>query len=351
MSLRFGVFVFLLVPLVCADEITLKNGDRITGTIVKLGGGSLTFKSGSAGTLSVPWEQIREVKADVPVFVDLGDGKAVRATLSMRGDKVELVSGDSRREAELSEIKILRDETEQKSYERLLAPSWTDLWAGGVTVGFAGTRGNAETSTLTAAFNVARVTNTDKTTVYLNAIRASAMVHGLEAATASAIRSGWASSRNVSARTFVNVFNDYEYDRFQNLDLRFVLGGGLGYIAWKTDRGRLDVLGGLAYNREKFSPPRPRVSFTRDSAEAYFGDDFTYKLNDRTSVQQSLRMFPNLSNGGEYRLNFDAGANTRIVRWLSWTLGISDRYLSNPVPGRFNNDFLYTTGIGITISR
>jgi putative salt-induced outer membrane protein YdiY len=350
MLLRLSLVVCLLVPLACADEILLKNGDRVTGTIVKLSGGTLIFKSASAGTLTVPWEQVRAVKADVPVFVDLGDGKAVRATLSMNGDRVEVVSDGGRRDAELSGIKILRDEAEQKSYERLLAPSWGDLWAGGVTFGFAGTQGNAETRTLTAAFNVARVTNADKTTVYLNAINASATLNGLDAATARAIRSGWAYSKNVSGRMFVNVFNDYEYDRFQNLDLRFVLGGGLGYIAWKTDRGRLDLLGGLAYNREKFSPPRG-VSFTRDSAEAYFGNDVAYKLNERTSLYQNLRIFPNLSNGGEFRMNFDAGANTRLVRWLAWTVGLSDRYLSNPVPGRFKNDFLYTTGIGITFSR
>ena len=37
---------------------------------------------------------------------------------------------------------------------------------------------------------------------------------------------------------FVTVFNDYESDKFQNLDLREVLGGGLGYAAWKGEKGR-----------------------------------------------------------------------------------------------------------------
>jgi len=30
---------------------------------------------------------------------------------------------------------------------------------------------------------------------------------------------------------------------------------------------------------------------------------------------------------------------------------LSDRYLSNPVPGRKSNDWLYTTGLGITLAR
>jgi len=44
--------------------------------------------------------------------------------------------------------------------------------------------------------------------------------------TAQAIRGGWSQSRNIHPRMFVNLFNDWEYDKFQNLDLRFVLGGG-----------------------------------------------------------------------------------------------------------------------------
>ena len=63
---------------------------------------------------------------------------------------------------------------------------------------------------------------------------------------------------------FVNVFNDYEYDKFQNLDLRFLLGGGLGYHAIQNERSRLDLLAGLDYNRSSFSTP-----LIRNSAELY----------------------------------------------------------------------------------
>lgn len=88
-----------------------------------------------------------------------------------------------------------------------------------------------------------------------------------------------------------------------------------------------------------------------ESAEAYVGDDLTYKLNSITSLYQNARFFTNLTNGGEYRFNFDSGANTRLFRWLTWNLSISNRYLSNLVTGRKNNDFLYTTGIRVAFAR
>jgi putative salt-induced outer membrane protein YdiY len=332
-----------------ADQVTLKNGDRVTGAIVKKDGKTLTIKTEFFGTVTLPWEQVVDLKSEAPLNVVLPDGKTVQATLRTSDGKVELK--ETRQTLAPAEVVTIRNADEQAAYERLLRPGWGDLWAGTATLGFAGTQGNAQTRTLTMALNAARSTNTDKASLYFSAVKASAQVGGVSAGTAQAVRGGWGYNRSISSRLFVNTFNDYEYDRFQSLDLRFVLGGGLGYSAWKGERGRLDVVGGIAYNREKFSPPSPASEFTRNSAEAYWGEDSSYKLSDATSLVQGFRMFNNLSNGGEYRMNFDLGANTRLLKWLTWNLGFSDRYLSNPVPGRKKNDILYTTGVGVSFAR
>ena len=51
------------------------------------------------------------------------------------------------------------------------------------------------------------------------------------------------------------------------------------------------------------------------------------------------------------RINFDLGSSTKIGKWFTWNLSVSDRYLNHPVPGRKTNDLLYTTGLGITFAR
>jgi hypothetical protein len=40
-----------------------------------------------------------------------------------------------------------------------------------------------------------------------------------------------------------------------------------------------------------------------------------------------------------------------VSSWLVWNLALSNRLLSNPLPGRKKNDFLYSTGLGITFGR
>jgi hypothetical protein len=351
MRWRFLIAFSVSASLASADQITAKNGDRITGSIVSKDEKTLTVKTDVFGLITIPWDQVQTVSADQPVNVVLSSGETLRGTIRPREQRVEIEASDSRREVALADIAALRDASEQRDYERLMSPGLMDLWAGTVTLGFAGTLGNARTRTFTTGLNAARVTTSDKTAIYFNAIRASALIDGISANTAQAVRGGWSYSRNLSSRVFVNGFNDYEYDRFQNLDLRFVLGGGFGFIAWRDESGRLDLLGGGAYNRESFTPSPPAAAFTRDSAEAYFGDDFTYKLNAVTSLYQNLRFFPNVSNTGEYRLNFDMGASTTLAKWLVWNLSLSNRLLSNPVPGRQKNDLLYSTSIGVTFAR
>ena len=324
----------------------MKNGDRVTGAIVKKDGKTLTIKSEHFGTVTLPWEQIASVKADQKLNVVLPGGQTVQSTIDTKEGKLEVAE----KAVAPADVVAIRNAAEQKTYERLLAPRIRDLWAGTGTIGWAGTRGNAETNTLSLGFTTARITRTDKTTAYFNAVRASALVENRSATTAQAIRGGWAYNRNVNPRFFFNGFNDYEYDRFQNLDLRFVAGGGAGYIVWKNERSRFDLPAGVAYNHESFDPA-PKPAFSRDSAEAYWGNEFNYKLNSVTSFVQSYRMFNNLTNTGNYRMNFDAGATTKLTKWLTWNISLSDRYLSNPVPGRKNNDWLYTTGFGFTFAR
>ncbi len=327
-----------------ADQITLKNGDRVTGAIVKKDAATLTIKSAGMGVISVPWDQVNEIKSDGPLNVVLSSG-TVQATITTSDGKLQLEG--KQQAVPFSEVVALRDADEQKAYERRLRPGWGQLWAGAAALGLAGTAGNAEALTFTLGVNASRATNTDLTKLYFNAIKASALVNGQHSDTAEAIHAGWAYNHDVSPKLFAGVFNDYDYDKFQNLNLRFTIGGNFGYHVHKSARSQLDVLGGFDYNRASYFSPDNTTSF----AEFMFGNDYSLKINGNTSLVQSMRFFDALSNTSAYRVNFDLGANTKISKWLTWNITASDRYVAIPNAGRKTNDFLYSTGLGITFSR
>jgi len=153
-------------------------------------------------------------------------------------------------------------------------------------------------------------------------------------------------------------FTDFESDRFQNLDLRNVIGGGFGHHAIKTENTQFDVFGGLSYDREQFSsiPPVPPAtvgtpSETRNSAEIVLGETFNWKMNGRTTVSEAFSIFPNMSDPGSYRFTLDATAATKLKNWLSWQVTYSERYLSTPQPGFKKNDLLLSTGLRLTYGK
>jgi len=340
---KWGWLCLLVLPLsLLADQVTLKNGDRITGQILKKDGDKLTLKSELMGEVSIPWSAVTSITSGEALVVVLPGGRSVTGTVTTSGVALQ-VGSDS---APLAEVSAIRNADEQKQWERLEHPGLLDLWAGYVDVGLSLARGNAQTSTFTTTFNATRATRTDKLILQFNEIYASALISGKVASTAQAVRGGLDYNRNAGHRMFVDLFNQYEYDKFQDLDLRVVLGGGFGFKAIDNHRSSLDFTGGLDYDRAQFSTP-----LTRNSAEGYFGDDWTYKLSKVSSLTQSFRVYPNFTSAGDYRMNFDLGAATRLRKWLSWQVTASDRFLSDPVGGRKKNDILLTTGFRVSFAR
>lgn len=341
----------ILCSAALADHIVLKNGDRLTGAIVKSDGKNLTIKSELAGVVTVPWEAIEQISSDQPLYLTLKDSQVVVGTVTASAGQLEVRTSNAGTVTTSKDaIQSLRSKEEQAAYQadmdRLRNPGLLDLWSGSADAGLSLTRGNADTSTFSLGMTAARTTPRDKISVYAASLYAKNSTTGRALTTANAIRGGARYDVNFSKRTFAFGFGDLEFDEFQKLDLRSVLGGGLGFHALKTERTALDLFGGGALNKEYFS-----TGLKRTTGEVLAGEELTYKLSNRTLLKERAVFFPNLSQSGEYRLNFDASAITNINKWLGWHVTFSDRYLSNPVPGAKSNDVLLTTGLRVNFGK
>lgn len=329
-----------------ADELKLKNGDRLTGTIIKADAKTLTLKTDYAGVITVSTDAIAEVVSKESLYIALSDGKTLVGTIATNSGKYEVETKDAgKASGEMSAVQAIRSPAEQTSYERMLNPSWFDLWNGGLDFGYSLTTGNTRTNTLALGANLGRQTRRDKTTLYAAYINAKNNNKGVSETTANAVRGGGRYEINISSRMTTFGFADFEYNQIQLLDLRSVLGGGLGYYAIKKDRAQLQVFGGGAYNRENFS-----TGLQRNSAEVFVGEDFSLRVSDRVMFKERFQLFPNMTNRGEYRHTFDSSLTTKLTSWMTWNVTASNRYISNPPPGSKNNDLLLTTGIGVSFT-
>ena len=334
-----------------ADLVLLQNGDRYSGDVLRSDTKSLVLKTEFAGTVTINWDAISSITAAQPLTLSLKDGQTVVGTVTTSGDRFVVVTKETGEvTAPRASVLAVRNADEQKAYEaqieRFRNPSLLDLWSGFVDTGFAASAGNSRTSAFNLAVNAARSTSRDKISIYATSIRASNSTTGVKIRTANASRGGARYELNVTPKLFAFGFTDIESDEFQNLDLRVAPGGGFGYHMYKNEKNFFDLFGGASYNREFFFN-----NVDRSAGEVLFGNELGFQFNETFGVTEKFVIFPNLSNAGELRINFDASAVTRVAKWLSWQLTVSDRYLSLPVAGAKKNDTLFTTGVRLTFAK
>jgi putative salt-induced outer membrane protein len=220
-------------------------------------------------------------------------------------------------------------------------------WTGGADVGFALTRGNSQTTNLALGMAISRETRNDKTSLYAASVYNRETTDDVSRTVANTFRFGARYDRNINRDWFGYGFTDLEHNGLQDLNLRWVLGGGLGYHAIRNERTKLDLLGGLDMSREYFEGN----DNDRTSLEAQLGQTLDHQFTPGVSFKEQLFFFPNLSEGGDYRINFDAALVMDINRRLAWQVTLSDRYLSDPPGGFKQNDLLLTTGLKIKLGQ
>lgn len=339
-----------LWPLV-GGQVSMKNGDRLSGSIVKYDGKNLVLKSELAGTVTIPWEAVTAVSSETPLNIGLKDGQVIVGEVTTVNRVFEIKTTAAGKVSVAKDaVEFIRSKEEQAAYEteieRYRNPRVVDLWTGYVDFGLATAQGNSNTSNVNVSANANRETSRDKIEVRFTSLFARSDASGESLVTANARRGGISYNLNVHPRLFAFGSVDLEFDEFQDLDLRFAPAGGMGYKLIKTGRTTLNFNGGGSLNREFFS-----TGLNRTSGEALLGQEYTYKLSEKTAFTEKFVFFPNLTETGSYRMNFDTSATTALVRWLSWQFTVSDRFLSNPVEGRKKNDILVTTGFRITFAK
>jgi putative salt-induced outer membrane protein YdiY len=324
-----------------ADQLTLKNGDRLTGSVVRSDGKTLVVKTDLVGEITVALADITSLTTDKPLHVALGDGRTVVGLITTKDETAEIKGTSGSVIISRADVRAIRSEAEQRIYESTLNPGWLEQWTGGADFGVALTRGNSNTTNMALGLALSRETLRDKTSIYAAGIYNREKTAGISRTVANTVRFGGRYDRDLNKEWFGYGFTDLERNGQQQLNLRWVLGGGIGYHAIRNERTRLDLLGGLAMNREYFDG----FDNDRTSLEAQVGQTLDHQLSSRVSLKEQLFIFPNLSEGGEYRINFDTSVVTDVTRRFGWHITLSDRYLSNPPPGFRQNDLLLTTGV------
>ena len=350
---KFGLLLVLAAcsAAIRADQLLLKNGDRLTGKIVRSDARELTLQTQYAGAIKVQRGAIASISSEQTLNLFTTDGQRYVGAVATDNNHFRIKTADSRiMNAPVESIAIIRSGEEQTRFEaeeeRYRHPGLFELWHTSFDFGMSLVRGNSDALTFAGGFSGERATRRDKTTSYFNAVRASGTRNGTRQTIASLARFGGRYESNLSEQNFAFASVDTEYNRAQRLRPRIVLGGGVGRHMLKNENTKLDLFGGLSSNHEFFSDGN-----RRQLTEALIRQELSHKLNKQTSVTEKFALYPNLTQPGEFRANIEISTVTALTKHFSWYVNFGNRYISNPLPHTQPNDLLLTTGIRATFGR
>jgi putative salt-induced outer membrane protein len=352
-----ALIMFLgLTSAVFADQITLKNGDHLTGTVVKSDGKTLVLHTEFAGDVTVQFAAITAITTDKPLHVALSNGQTVVGPITTSGGNLEVASKSGAPvETPKETVVAIRNDADQLAFEKTLHPSLLQGWNGAANVGFSLTRGNSQTENLSLAFNAARATKDGKLSLYTNAVYGTNQL-ATPSTTANTESGGIRYDRNINPKMFGFVGADFSSNALQDLNLRSVGSVGFGDHAIKNDRTTLDFLAGGNFTDENYTVTNTTVTPPTTSKLIHnfgaltLGEELMHKLGKTTVLTQKLYFYPDLTQTGEYRGTFDLGLVTKISKWLGWQNHFSDIYVSNPPAAAKKNDVVLTTGLNFSFT-
>jgi putative salt-induced outer membrane protein YdiY len=335
--------------LASADVLTLKTGDRITGSLVTIKGQTLTLKSDTMGTLTIPVAKIATYSVEKPVAVIVKGREPMQGILELTpsGDW-KLTEKDKTETIPAAKVDTIMPNAD---YEKLVeaTPRLWQAWKGAASLGESIQHGNQETNTFTTTLAAVRERPAEpifdkhfRTTFNVTALIAHASQDGSNVTThtlSALLRQDYL----LSATNFVFGLAQLDHISTEGLYMRQTYGGGFGRQIVKNPRTSFNVIGGLTAQHEKFF-----TGLSDETLDGLIGETLVEQINKRVVLNHNLNFYPNFTEGGQYRFDTTTTLAIKLVNKFSMTVNAIDLYLSNPPAGNEKNNITLSLGIGYT---
>jgi putative salt-induced outer membrane protein YdiY len=336
MNVSWGKFFLVLAILLAApgtaqaDEVHLKNGDRITGEVVTMEEDKLILKTSYAGEITIEWQQVASIVTDTPVEVSFQDETTVVGTTKPAKDgeiSLEAVETAELISFQLDEVKSINPKPPEEAV-KIKAD---------VNFGLKYERGNTDKDTL-------HVDGSFSARDGDNRYSAKADVNREES-------SGVSTENNWLALVKYDLFfaeKDYwfttasfEHDEFKGLNLRMTLATGAGRQFIETALTNLLIELGLAYVIEDFTTKENDYTALRWSL-----DFDRYVVSDKIQFFHWDELFWNLRETDNIVLRTRTGFRFPLYGNFKWTIRYDFDLDTDPDPGRQEEDqrFIITVG-------
>lgn len=315
------------------DVIYLKNGEKLTGEIRLFQDGILQFKCDfGEGRFNIYWDQIVRLETKKILTVELTSGERMRGTVTTKPSGEMTVQDLSGRKLEFSLPEVAWMHEGERGF--------LGHFDGNLDAGYSLTRSN---TTQQISLNGDLLFNSVR---YLAKASFGMIVNTQDDVDATQRYQGELTlQRMLGEKWYAFGAADFLQSDELQLDLRSVLGGGVGKIIKRDFRHSFTLGGGAAWNREIYF--NPDIS-NQNSPEAVFVvrfDAFNL-LDDNLDLINQMIVYKSLSHGSRTRIDLNVGFRWSLPKHLYFNTSFSNNFDSSPIGDTSRNDFVLTTGFG-----
>lgn len=301
-----------------SDSIHLKNGSHIVGAITGMNGGKLVVKTEFAGEISIVLDAIESIETDRETGYKLDTGEVLSGQLHFDDGRQKLLIGETHIDAALGAIVAIGDPVE------LSGPMVN--WLGRAEFGATFKDGNTDELDLNALISTTREGDSGRLTLLLRG----EYVENNDIKTDNAVFSSARYEYDLTERRYVLGISQVEYDEFEDLDLRLVVGGGVGYFFVNKEHQLLKGLASLVYQHEQFAD-----GTHTDNAMVLLGYEYRLDLHDWFQFRSESLLFANITTTNDWRFYADNAIEVPVSSKEAWKIrfGIRNEYDNEPEPG------------------
>ncbi len=332
-----AMLLFSVIGEAVADEVYLKNGDRITGKVKIMEGGKLVFGTSYAGDLNIDWKEVIDLKTDTPITVVLSDGTQLQG-LPKPGE-----TGDLKLDTDILTTPAAFNITKVKAINPKPIPpiKWTARLNFGIKI----ESGNTEKQEFHFDGQLLAITDKNRFTAGLELDRDTAEN---DAGRMVRTENNWLATTKydhfLSKQWFINTNSSYEKDDFKDLSGRTVLGGGAGYQYWKDTEKNLSGELGYAYVNETYDND---VSLDVDYSSVRWALNVDYFLFDKKAqLFHWDEVFMSMQDSDNVWLRSRTGIRFPLYKGFTSTIQYNFDWDNDPAIGaeKVDTTILFTVG-------
>ncbi|HEY3704120.1 MAG TPA: DUF481 domain-containing protein [Terracidiphilus sp.] len=348
-----------------SDVLVLSNGDTLHGTLVKAGGGKLTFHTDALGDVDVSWDHVKELhaaesfgvlknglkmsKKEAVAQIPVGPVEMSEQSLTVKSVNAAPAVVPLKETAYVVDAATLDKQLHRR-------PGFFAGWNGAATAGATLVQATQNQYTVAAGLALVRVVPTvpwldprNRTMADFTGSYGKITEPGVATTKSSIFHADAERDEYFSPRVYALAQIAYDHNFAQNLQLQQIYGGGLGWTVFSTPRQEFDVKGTAQYERQQF------IAGTSGTTLNLIGSTFaaSYILHTKPfTYSQELAYIPAYNEPRAYSANETNTVAFTAYKNFGFSFGTLDSYLNNPpatVPATKRNSFQFTMGLTYAI--